>query len=135
MKGDPVLVTQNMYELDLYNGTKGVIDSVYYSQDSEELSCDINFGDRGTVKITQSIASTLGLELAYGISVHKSQGSEYDTTIVCAIESSPLLDRSLFYTALTRSKKLTLIAGRYEVASYAVKKGNRSSMLDVIFSV
>lgn len=135
MKGDPVLVTQNMYELDLYNGTKGVINSVYYSQDSEELSCDINFGDRGTVKITKSIASTLGLELAYGISVHKSQGSEYDTTIVCAIESSPLLDRSLFYTALTRSKKLTLIAGRYEVASYAVEKGNRSSMLDVIFSI
>ncbi|HIF9446271.1 TPA: AAA family ATPase [Photobacterium damselae] len=135
MEGDPVLVTQNMYEYDLYNGNTGIVESVYYCDDIEEVSCNINFGDKGIIKVTNSDAWRLGLVLAYGISVHKSQGSEYDTTIVCVIEDSPLLDRSLFYTALTRSKKLTLIAGRYEVARSAVEKGNRSSMLDVIFSV
>ncbi|CAK2830160.1 exodeoxyribonuclease V alpha subunit [Vibrio crassostreae] len=135
MEDDPVLVTQNMYEYDLYNGNTGVVESVYYCEDTEEVSCNINFGDKGIIKVTKSDAWMLGLELAYGISVHKSQGSEYDTTIVCTIEDSPLLDRSLFYTALTRSKKLTLIAGRYDVARRAVERGNRSSKLDVVFAI
>ncbi|WP_419209254.1 ATP-binding domain-containing protein [Photobacterium leiognathi subsp. mandapamensis] len=123
MEDDPVLVTQNMYEYDLYNGNTGVVESVYYCEDTEEVSCNIDFGDKGIIKVTKSDAWMLGLELAYGISVHKSQGSEYDTTIVCSIEDSPLLDRSMFYTALTRSKKLTLIAGRYDVARRAVEEG------------
>ncbi len=135
IEGDPVLVTQNMYEYDLYNGNTGIVESVYYCDDIEEVSCNINFGDKGIIKVTKSDAWILGLVLAYGISVHKSQGSEYDTTIVCVIEDSPLLDRSLFYTALTRSKKLTLIAGRYDVAKRAVQRGNRASELDVVFSI
>ncbi len=135
MENDPVIVTQNMYELDLYNGNTGVINSVYLCDETNEVKCDINFGDKGLISITKSDAWMLGLDLAYCISVHKSQGSEYDTTIVCAIEDSFLLDRSMFYTALTRSKKLTLITGRYDVAKKAIRKGNRASKIDVVFDV
>ncbi|MBN8033035.1 AAA family ATPase [Vibrio vulnificus] len=135
MENDPVIVTQNMYEFGLYNGNTGVVKSVYLCEESDEVACDVNFGDKGIISITRSNAWALGLELAYAISVHKSQGSEYDTTIVCAIEDSPLLDRSMFYTALTRSKKLTLIAGRYDVARNAVQRGNRASEIDTLFDI
>ncbi len=52
------------------------------------------------------------LELAYAITVHKSQGSEYDTVILPIIDSSAkLLYRNLLYTAVTRAKRMIVIVG------------------------
>lgn len=134
MSNDWVIVTQNMYDMDLYNGNTGKVSSVYYSENDQEVCCDVLFGNR-LVRITKSNAWQLGLQLAYAISTHKSQGSEYDCTIVCAIENSGLLDRSMFYTAITRSKKLTLVAGKFKVALKAVQSGNRFEKLEVMFDV
>lgn len=134
MKDDWVIVNQNMYELGLFNGNTGSVNSVYYSEEEQEVCCDILFGER-KVMISKSTAWELGLQLAYAISTHKSQGSEYDTTIVCAIENSRLLDRSMFYTAITRSKKLTLIAGKYSVALNAVRAANRFETLESPFRI
>ena len=53
------------------------------------------------------------LELAYAITVHKSQGSEYRAVVLAAWSGSPyLLNRSVLYTAITRAKELLIIVGR-----------------------
>jgi exodeoxyribonuclease V alpha subunit len=134
MKHDWVIVTQNLYDINLYNGNTGIVSSVYYSEEHGEICCNIVF-DGKEISITKSTAWELGLQLAYAISTHKSQGSEYDTTVVCAIESSKLLDRSMFYTAITRSRKLTLVAGKLKVAINAVKKPNRFELLKSPFQI
>lgn len=134
MKGDWVIVNQNNYDIGLYNGNTGIVRSVYYSDEFEEVCCEVSFNEK-SITITTSTAWELGLQLAYAISTHKSQGSEYDTTIVCAIENSSLLDRSMFYTAITRSKKLTLVAGKLKVAMKAVKKPNRFELLNSPFNL
>jgi exodeoxyribonuclease V alpha subunit len=130
--GDKVIVTQNHYELGLYNGNVGTVLSV--STEGEEYVCHIDF-EGCQLKITKSIAWELGLQLAYAVSVHKSQGSEYDTAIVCALENSLLLDRSMIYTAITRAKKLTVLVGSLEVINKAVVEGNRADHLHTLFDI
>jgi exodeoxyribonuclease V alpha subunit len=130
--GDKVIVTQNHYELDLYNGNVGKVLSV--SAEGEEYSCDIDF-EGNQLAITKSTAWELGLQLAYAVSVHKSQGSEYDTAIVCALENSILLDRSMIYTAITRAKKLTILVGNWNVVNKAVIDGNRADHLHTLLEV
>ena len=62
------------------------------------------------------------LELAYAMTVHKSQGSEYPAVILSAWNSSPyLLNRSILYTAITRAKQLLIIVGREETIAAMVE--------------
>ena len=71
----------------------------------------------------------LRVNLAYAITIHKSQGSEYDNTIICCVKESKLLERSMIYTALTRSKKRAIFVGEYEVFKRAIKKLPRSETI------
>ena len=58
------------------------------------------------------------LELAYAMTVHKSQGSEYRAVVLAAWGGSPyLLNRSVLYTAITRAKELLIIVGREDVVA------------------
>ena len=58
------------------------------------------------------------LELAYAMTVHKSQGSEYQAVILSAWNASPyLLSRSILYTAITRARELLIISGRPETVA------------------
>lgn len=62
------------------------------------------------------------LEHAYAITVHKSQGSEFDVVILVASQSAPmLLTRNLIYTAMTRAKKLLIVIGSQSVVSYMIQ--------------
>ena len=62
------------------------------------------------------------LEHAYAITVHKSQGSEFDVVILVASQSAPmLLTRNLIYTAMTRAKKLLIVIGPQSVVSYMIQ--------------
>ena len=130
--GDPVIVTQNSYEHDLYNGNTGVMEEL--QEEEGQIYGVFSFGGR-TYSFTRSDLWMLGMQLAYAITIHKSQGSEYDATIVCSVVQSTFIERSMIYTALTRSKRLCLIVGDLQVASEAVAKSNRSETLCVGFSI
>ena len=62
------------------------------------------------------------IEHAYAITVHKSQGSEFDVVILVAGQAAPmLLTRNLIYTAMTRAKKLLIIIGSKSVVDYMIQ--------------
>lgn len=130
--GDPVIVTQNSYEHDLYNGNTGVMEDL--KEEEGQLLGAFSFGHR-VYFFSRSDLWEMGMQLAYAITIHKSQGSEYDATIICSVVQSNFIERSMIYTALTRSKKLCLIVGDQEVARAAVAKPNRSETLCVGFKI
>lgn len=57
----------------------------------------------------------LGMKLAYAISIHKAQGSEYETSILCTLSQSEFVERSMLYTAVSRSKRLALILSTQDI--------------------
>ena len=62
------------------------------------------------------------IEHSYAITVHKSQGSEFDVVILPVVRSAPmLLTRNLLYTAITRAKRLLIIVGSKDVIRYMIK--------------
>ncbi|MPN63250.1 ATP-dependent RecD-like DNA helicase [bioreactor metagenome] len=68
------------------------------------------------------------LELAYAITVHKSQGSEFPIVIIPLFGGpKSLLNRSLLYTAVTRGKEMVIIAGRYDTLCNMVDNNRRQS--------
>ena len=65
------------------------------------------------------------LELAYAITVHKSQGSEYPVVIIPMYSCPPMLmTRNLLYTAVTRAKKMVVMVGRADIVSKMVKNNS-----------
>lgn len=100
-KGDKVIITMNNYDQNCFNGDIGLIKSI-----SEE-EMEIKIGS-DTVYYPHSQLSEV--HLAYAMSIHKSQGSEYNNVIICLPETgNALLKRNLIYTAITRAKKNVFI--------------------------
>lgn len=65
------------------------------------------------------------LEHSYAITVHKSQGSEFDVVILPIVRSAPmLLTRNLLYTAITRAKKLLIIIGSKDIINFMIKNAD-----------
>lgn len=116
-EGDKVMQTRNDYDMEyedddgekgmgIYNGDIGVINSIH--QDDKYMI--ITFDDGKTVEYPFS--SLDELDLAYAITVHKSQGSEFSYVIMPVASYIPLLmTRNLFYTAITRAKKMVILVG------------------------
>ena len=106
---------QNNYEKDVYNGDIGRLAEV----DMVEHSLDVNYDGR-TVAYDWSEADQL--VLAYAISVHKSQGSEFPAIVTpLAMQQYMLLQRNLVYTGITRGKKLVVLIGQRKALAMAVK--------------
>lgn len=108
--GDRIMITKNNYNLGVFNGDVGIIRHMT----SEVIRIDLISGD--------SVALPVGnaremLKLAYAVTVHKSQGTEYSVVILPLLKShgSMLLQRNLLYTALTRARKKVIVFGQ-EVA-------------------
>jgi exodeoxyribonuclease V alpha subunit len=103
--GDKIIQNRNNYDLNIYNGDIGTIESINY----EDSKLEIQF-DSERVEMTRS--DLLDVSLAYAISVHKSQGSEYPIVIIPLVKGHfMMLQRNLLYTALTRGKKKIFIVG------------------------
>jgi exodeoxyribonuclease V alpha subunit len=103
--GDRVLQTKNNYEKEIFNGDLGWVRDL----DRETGELTVAF-DEARVSYAQSEFDEL--TLAYCISVHKSQGSEYPAVIVPVVtQHYLLLQRNLIYTALTRAKRLAVLIG------------------------
>lgn len=130
--GDPVIVTQNSYEHNLFNGNTGMMSDM---ADVDGQVCGVFTFNDVTYTLPRSDLFQLGMKLAYAISIHKSQGSEYQTSIICSLTHSEFVERSMFYTGLSRSKRLTLILSSQQIIQQSVARPNRSDTLCVGFSI
>lgn len=100
----------------IFNGEIGRIEKI----NKEEKTVRVKFDD-GKVA-TYENTDLDQLEQAYAITVHKSQGSEFDVVIFVASQSAPmLLTRNLIYTAMTRAKKLLIVIGSQSVVNYMIQ--------------
>ena len=129
--GDPVIVTENNYELGLFNGTTGHLVSIKLNSFEQQIGIFYFDYIADTVELTVDQMFDIGLQLAYAITIHKSQGSEYEETIVCCATQSPLVERSLIYTAITRAKRLCIIVGTQDKFDAAIKSSPRAETLCV----
>jgi len=115
-QGDRVIQTINNYDLGVFNGDIGKIITV----NPEEKECIIEFGTENKSVLYKG-DQLLELKLAYCITIHKSQGSEFDAIIVPLMNQHfAMLYRNLIYTGLTRAKKLCVFVGQRGALSRSV---------------
>jgi exodeoxyribonuclease V alpha subunit len=113
--GRPLLVTANDYQLRLFNGDSGVVVDV----DGRPRAA---FRRDGVVT-TLPTSRLSDVQTVHAMSVHRSQGSQFDrVTVVLPPAESPLLTRELFYTAVTRAKEHVRIIGTREALAAAVSR-------------
>ena len=123
--------TANNYELEwrkndstemgtgIFNGDTGIILSI----DKEANQMVIRFDERTAIYTFDMLDQ---LELSYATTVHKAQGSEYPVVIFGAtLLRSRLLNRSLFYTAMTRAKNMLILVGREDSIATMVENSRR----------
>jgi len=90
--------------------------------DSEDYSCRIQFGSSGQV-VTYPKEDLTELALAYAVTIHKSQGTEFETVIIpVTAQHFKMLFRNLIYTAVTRAKKLAVFVGSRKALAMAVRR-------------
>ncbi|HPZ44056.1 MAG TPA: ATP-dependent RecD-like DNA helicase [Bacillota bacterium] len=112
---DKVMQVVNNYDKSVYNGDVGTISRI----DLEEQEVEVNFEGR---LVTYDFSELDELVLAYAISIHKSQGSEYPAVIIPVVtQHYMLLQRNLIYTGITRGKKLVILIGSKRALAIAVK--------------
>uniref|UniRef100_A0A7C4RUD5 Exodeoxyribonuclease V subunit alpha n=1 Tax=Desulfatirhabdium butyrativorans TaxID=340467 RepID=A0A7C4RUD5_9BACT len=118
--GRPVMVLQNDYRLHLSNGDIGWM---------RPEGVDSRYRNGGTVRFVQPDGRWIAVsphrlpahETAYAMTIHKSQGSEFDDVLVVLPERrSPILTRELLYTAVTRARRTVVIVGSEEIIRQAV---------------
>lgn len=107
--GDKVMQIRNNYDKDVYNGDLGRIAEV----SPEEGAVSVMFsGDEGAFPIEYSASDLDELVLAYAVSVHKAQGSEFPCVVMPVVTRHfMLLQRNLLYTAITRARRLCVLVG------------------------
>ncbi len=126
-EGDRIMQIKNNYDIlwkktdgsavgtGIFNGDVGMIRSI--DNHSEELT--VVFDDR---EVVYDFTQLNELEPAYAMTVHKSQGSEYQAVILVTWNSSPyLLNRSVLYTAITRARELLILVGKEEAVGVMVE--------------
>ncbi len=118
-EGDKVMQTVNNYEIEwtrgsfsgmgIFNGDIGVIECI----NTVKNEVTVVFDDK---VVTSDFELFEELDLAYAITVNKSQGSEYPVVIIPLYHSAPMLmTRNLFYTAVTRAKRMVILVGRSDI--------------------
>jgi ATP-dependent exoDNAse (exonuclease V) alpha subunit len=113
--GDKVIQTKNNYDLGVFNGDIGKIIFV----DEKEMTLIVKFSDEQQASYKKS--DIFELDLAYAISIHKSQGSEFSCVILpVMMQYYRMLERCLVYTALTRAKKCAVFVGQTEALRLAI---------------
>ncbi len=112
---DKVMQIRNNYEKEVFNGDIGLVAHV----DPSAFRIGVNFDGRMVFYQKEELNE---LVLAYAISVHKSQGSEFQAVVMPLLpQHFIMLQRNLFYTALTRARKLSVIVGSYKALYIAIK--------------
>ena len=114
--GRPLLVTENDYELGLYNGDTGVIVQGAGAHPTAVF-------ERGGELLHFSPLRLGAVETVYAMTIHKSQGSQFDTAaVLLPAVSSRLLTRELLYTAVTRARRELILVGTEDAVRQAVER-------------
>jgi len=114
--GDKVLQTVNNYQKEVFNGDIGRVAAL--DPDEQELTVDYD----GRL-VTYDFGELDELALAYSLSIHKSQGSEYPAVLIpLHTQHYALLQRNLLYTAVTRGRQLVVLVGSVKALSLAVQR-------------
>jgi exodeoxyribonuclease V alpha subunit len=114
--GDRVIQQVNDYQREVFNGDIGTISSI----DLEEQEVVVHFAERA---VPYDYADLSEIALAWAVTVHKSQGSEYEAVILpLFLQHYLLLSRNLVYTGLTRAKKLAILVGPTRAIGMSVKR-------------
>ena len=124
--GDKVMHLRNNYRKEVFNGDIGIVDSI----DLEKERAEVDYEGR---MVAYDFVELDELSLAYAISVHKSQGSEYPAVVIPLLtQHYIMLQRNLLYTALSRGKQLVIMVGTTKALNVALKNDRpqqRRSML------
>jgi exodeoxyribonuclease V alpha subunit len=113
--GDKVIQQMNNYDKEVFNGDIGTVVSI----DVEESLLQIKFDDR---IVDYEFNELDEISLAYAISIHKAQGSEYPAVVIpLAMQHYMLLERNLLYTGVTRGKQLVVMIAQPKALAMAVK--------------
>ncbi|MFW2366599.1 MAG: ATP-dependent DNA helicase, partial [Desulforhopalus sp.] len=121
-EGDRVIHRKNNYDLNVFNGDIGRILSI----DNVNLSCEVSFFPDKR-QVTYQKDDIMELDLAYAITIHKSQGSEFKAVIIPVLtQHFKMLFRNLLYTGLTRARELAVIVGTRKALAMAVRQQDTS---------
>lgn len=119
--GDRVIQTVNSYDRDVYNGDVGFISAI----DAEDHLVTVDFDDH---RALYEFTDLDELDLAYAISVHKSQGSEYPAVVMpVTTQHYVMLARNLLYTGITRGRSLVVLVGTKKALGVAIRN-NKTRM-------
>ncbi|MBW4660332.1 MAG: ATP-dependent RecD-like DNA helicase [Drouetiella hepatica Uher 2000/2452] len=114
--GDRIIQQVNDYNREVFNGDMGVIEAI----DPEEQSIQVQFSDR---LVTYDSADINEITLAWSVSIHKSQGSEYPVVILpLYMQHYLMLSRNLLYTGLTRARKLAILVAPQKAIALAIRQ-------------
>jgi exodeoxyribonuclease V alpha subunit len=112
---DKVIQTENDYDKDVFNGDVGTIERI----DAAEHEITIRFDERC---VKYDFGELDEVSLAYAVTIHKSQGSEFPAVVIpIATQHYMLLQRNLIYTGITRGKKLVVLIGQKKALAIAVR--------------
>jgi exodeoxyribonuclease V alpha subunit len=113
--GDRIIQQTNDYQREVFNGDLGMIAAI----DTTEQEVTVQYGSR---LVVYDYADLNEISLAFATTIHKSQGSEYPVVLLpLYMQHYMMLSRNLFYTGLTRAKKLAIVIGSKKAISLAVR--------------
>lgn len=114
-QGDKVMQIRNNYDKNVFNGDIGYITTV----DTNERTLTVTFDSR---LVEYDITELDEIVLAYAITIHKSQGSEFPVVVMpVTMKHFVMLQRNLIYTGITRAKKICVLVGTIKALAYAIR--------------
>lgn len=114
--GDSVIQQVNDYNREVFNGDLGTTAEI----DPEEQEAVVQFAER---EVRYDYADLNEINLAWAITIHKAQGSEYPAVILpLFMQHYMMISRNLLYTGLTRARKLAILVGPQKAIGLAVKQ-------------
>jgi exodeoxyribonuclease V alpha subunit len=117
---DKVIQTENNYDKEVFNGDIGIITKI----DPVERELHVQFDAR---EVNYDFGELDEISLAYAITIHKSQGSEFPVVVIpIATQQFLMLQRNLIYTGITRGKKLVVLIGQKKALGMAIRN-NKSA--------
>lgn len=119
-QGDTVMQIRNNYDKNVFNGDIGYITAV----DTTERTLSITFDNR---VVEYDITELDEIVLAYAVTIHKSQGSEFPVVVMpVTMKHFVMLQRNLIYTGITRAKKICVLVGTTKALAYAIRNNTVS---------